>query len=327
VIAWMNKSHHGRRDDIRAADVALCAKDLGELLELAEQMYGECYRWRRRDKAEEKSSTEQPGALEPMKFPELKIHICPDLAAFTQHTVSGGSQKSVEILDPSVLKSKVAYYLRRENFGFAAPLGAVALVEAVPGPTGDRRLAIARQGDKVYARRFLKGATPGIIGLTAEVLDPRTRSPKTLFLSENEVAIHQVTGIIFDHNLSVGPGQEEAVLVEVGTILKRAEIAFRVKDDSAVPLALEKQVVLGGPVIDLAELSRYEGRLVALSLDDGSSLFKRVGPTLPSELSFLRQFESIGGLGSSQILSIGKPYQGFRAVHHARVIFGILYHA
>ena len=96
---------------------------------------------------------------------------------------------------------------------------------------------------------------------------------------------------------------------------------------SAVPLALEKQVVLGGPAIDLAELSQYEDRLVALSLDDGSSLFKRVGRTLPGELSFLRQFESIGGLGSSQILSIGNPYQGLRAVHHARVIFGILYHA
>ena len=49
VIVLMNKAHHGRRQEIRAADVAQCANDLSELLELVEQMYEECYRWRRRD--------------------------------------------------------------------------------------------------------------------------------------------------------------------------------------------------------------------------------------------------------------------------------------
>ena len=36
------------------------------------------------------------------------------------------------------------------------------------------------------------------------------------------------------------------MLVDAGDALKRIEIAFRVADESAVPLALEKQVVLGG---------------------------------------------------------------------------------
>ena len=49
VLTLMNKAHHGRREEIRAADVAQCADDLNELLELAENMYEECYRWRRRD--------------------------------------------------------------------------------------------------------------------------------------------------------------------------------------------------------------------------------------------------------------------------------------
>ena len=47
---------------------------------------------------------------------------------------------------------------------------------------------------------------------------------------------------------------------------------------------------------------------------------------LPSELAHLRQFESIGGLGSSQILSVGKTHKGFRSVTNARVIIGVLYH-
>ena len=46
------------------------------------------------------------------------------------------------------------------------------------------------------------------------------------------------------------------MLVDASDVLKRIEIAFRVVDDSAVPLALEKQVVLGGAKIELDELGR-----------------------------------------------------------------------
>jgi hypothetical protein len=100
-----------------------------------------------------------------------------------------------------------------------------------------------------------------------------------------------------------------------------------VADDSAVPLALEKQVVLGGRRIELNELGRYKDALVALTLDDGSSIFKRVGAALAAELGHLWQFESIGGLGSSQVLSVGKPHKAFRSVTNARAIIGVLYHA
>ena len=239
---------------------------------------------------------------------------------------SGGSQESLERLDTRLLDSTVAFYLCRPNFGFAAPVGSLAIVEAVPGPVADRRLVIARHGSATYARRFVRGANAGIIGLTAEVPDPRTRTPKTIILSETEVTIHQVVGIIFDHSVRVAQGQDEAVLVDVGDVLKRIVIAFRVVDDSAVPLALEKQVVLGGRRIELDELGRHKDALVALTLDDGSSIFNRVGAALPSDLAHLRQFESIGGLGSSQVLSIGKPHKGFRSVTHARAIIGVLYH-
>jgi hypothetical protein len=134
-------------------------------------------------------------------------------------------------------------------------------------------------------------------------------------------------GIIFDHSLSLGQGQDEAVLVDAGDAFKRIKIAFRVIDDSAVPLALAKQVVLGGNRIEPDQLGLHKDALVALALDDGSSIFKRVGTALPAELSHLMQFESIGGLGSSQILSVGKPHKGFRSVLNARLIIGVLYHS
>ena len=65
---------------------------------------------------------------------------------------------------------------------------------------------------------------------------------------------------------------------------------------------------------------------MALTLDDGSSIFKRVGAALPGDLAHLRQFESIGGLGSSRVLSVGKPHKGFRSVSNARLIIGVMYH-
>lgn len=247
VIIVMNKAHHGRRQEIRAADVAICADDLNELLELVERMYEECYRWRRRDTPKDQTVIKAPAALATMPHPPLNVMVCPDLAAFTQYAPVDQSQQLPESLDPHLLDSTVAFFLRRDNFGFAAPAGALALAEAVPGPTADRRLVIARHESSVYARRLVRGSDASVIGLTAEIPDPRTRTPKTVFLPEEEVAIHQVVGIIFDHAITAGKGQDEAIQVDASDVLKRIEIAFRVIDESAVPLALEKQVVLGAP--------------------------------------------------------------------------------
>jgi hypothetical protein len=329
VIVIMNKAHHGRRQEIRAADVAQCADDLSELLELVEQMYGECYRWRRRDAPKDQSATEAPPALAPMPHPALNVLVCPDLAAFTQHAPSGDSQESPERLDPHLLDNTVAYYLRRPNFGFAAPAGSLALVEAVPGPAADRRLVIARHGNSVYARRLVRGANAGIIGLTAEIPDPRTRTPKTILLPEAEVAIHQVVGIIFDHAITVGPGQDEAMPVDASDLLRRIEIAFRVVDDSAVPLALEKQVVLGGGRIELDELGRHKDALVALTLDDGSSIFKRVGDASKRacSLAAIRKHRWSWFLASSfrRQAAQGIPERDERARHHRRPLSRLIF--
>ena len=312
VIELMNKAHHGRREEIRPADVAQCAGELGELLDLVEQMYEECYRWRRRDAPKVQLSTEAPPPLAPTPHLALNVLVCPDLAPFTQRVPSGESQEWPEPLDPNVFDNTVAFYLRRPNFGFAAPTGSLAIVNAVPGPAADRRLVIARHGAAAtYARRLVRGASAGIIGLTAEVPDPRRRTPKTIMLREGEGDIHQVVGIILGHSVQVEQGQDEAVLVDAAGALKRIELAFRVIDDSAVPLALEGQVVLGGGCIELDRLGGHKDALVALTLDGGSSIFKRVGAALPGELAHLWQFESIGGLGSSQVLSVGKPHKGF----------------
>ena len=326
VLTLMNKSHHGNRQDIRPGDVAECANDLLQIVELAGRMYEECSRWKRRDVVRPaEDASELPPPLVAMPTPALHLIICPDLAAFTQQAPAAESQETVEPFDTNLLAGKCTFYLRRPNFGFAAPQGALAIVEALPGPVLDRRLVIARHGKAVYARRFLHSKGSTLIGLTAEVLDPRRRSPTTLFLPEAEVALHQVAGVLFDHDITVEQGQDEAVSVDAARVFARVETAFRVVDESAVPLALPKQIVLGGASIDLAVIGRHEDALVALTLDDGSSIFKRVGSALPGNLAHLRQFESIGGLGSSQVLAIGKEQAGVTGVRSIRRIIGVIY--
>jgi hypothetical protein len=209
MIALMNKSHHGRRQEIRPSDVAQCGSDLGEVLELVEQMSEECYRWRRRDAVAAATPTPALAALTPMESVALNVLVCPDLAAFTDHAPSCATQENPEWLDPHVLKNAVAFYLRRDNFGFAAPAGTLALVECIPNPGADRRLVIARHGKEVYARRLLRASNTSLIGLTADVPDPRTRTPKTLFLPESEVAVHQVMGILFGYAANIPLGRDD----------------------------------------------------------------------------------------------------------------------
>jgi hypothetical protein len=321
----MNKSHHGRRAEIRAADVVVCSNELQQLLEMTEQMRDVCYRWRRRDVDSEARSIATPPALIPLAFASLRIPLCADLAAFTQHEPVGATQAPVELLDPVALKNIVTFYLRRSNFGFAAPEGAVAIVSAIQQPAADRALVIARHGTNIYARRLVRGVNSSLLGLTADVLDPRARTPKTLFLPDAELAIHPVMGILFDCEQRVPAGKDEAVELDASSVLKQVEMAFRVRDHSAVPLALDRQMVLGGRLLDAASLPRSPGALVALALDDGSTLFKRVGTSLPGTLKHLMQFESIGGLGSSQVLAVGRAEAGFRTVASARLIIGVLY--
>ena len=74
-------------------------------------------------------------------------------------------------------------------------------------------------------------------------------------------------------------------------------------------------------------INEWQGKLVAVTLDDGTSIFKRVGARLPGGLAHLRQFESIGGLGSSIVVATEK-LEGAASpptMISARRVLGVLY--
>ncbi len=245
VIELMNKAHHGRRQEIRPADVAQCADDLSDLLGLVEEMYEECYRWRRRDTLRDQSAAEAPRGLTPMPHPALNVLVCPDLAAFTEQAPSGESARAA---------GTTRFSRFREHRRLLSPPTQFRVCRA-------GRIDCHRRG---HPRTRGRSATSRRPAWWCHVCappraqpkrdhhrpyrgNPRSpvKNPEDFFLSESEVAIHQVVGIIFDHSVRVPQGQDEAVLVDADDVLKRIEIAFRLTDESAVPLALPKQVVLG----------------------------------------------------------------------------------
>ena len=111
--------------------------------------------------------------------------------------------------------------------------------------------------------------------------------------------------------------------------LSRIKTAYRVREESGVPLALPGQVVLGGEDVAPALFNTLEGELVALTLRDGTSLFKRIGKGLPGTLGGLRQFESVGGLGASLIVAMEEleGHSDIPTFAFARRVIGVLYTA
>ena len=322
-LALLNKAHHAKRD-IRPSEVAALFQALVRIRKGAEKAHEECRRWRRRDRA---TAVARAVASLPAitSAPNFRVMIHADLAALTNGSPQGPSDDVlVGSISGSWLAGKALCYMRSDNLGFQLPRRAIAVAEAEPGPGRDRDLVIAAHGGVLLARRLLRTRAGTAIALAAETPDPRHRPP-TLVVPEEEVAIHRIVGVLFDERAIPPKATGDVAILAESRMLERVEVAFQVRGESAVPLALPGQVVLGGQAVELASIGTLAGSLVAVLLDDGSELFKRVAGALPRPLAHVRQFESIGGLGDSQLFAIGKPQDGFRQVVEARPILAVVY--
>ena len=208
--------------------------------------------------------------------------------------------------------------------GFAIPSGSVAIVDVEPYPGRDQNLVIARHGGQVFARRLIRSPNSIGVSLAAQLPDPRTPRPSLTF-DESKLRLHRIIGSIFTDMPPPAGGNEAGQVSEVPE-LSQVAIAYCVREESAIPLALPGQIILGGAEIDATQLDLWEGHLVAVTLADGSSLFKRVGGRLAGGLAHLRQFESIGGLGSSIVVTTeGMEGADTPVMISARRVIGVLY--
>lgn len=322
--ALLNKAHHASRASIMPTEVKLVLADLERVCDLVEAAHQDFRAFCRRELLKPPAADLQSLPIEQVGHFELRIQ--PNLAAFVRGGAYGDSQETdLETLSSDWFQDKAAFFLRRMNFGFASTVGGVAIVEAAASDAADRSLVIARRGKATFARRLNRASSSSEVTLATETFDPRA-GRNTLTFSASEVALHKVVGMLF--HTSLRPPQDsigEAQQVDLGTLLKRIKSAYRVKEQSAVPLALEGQIALGGESLDLTALDSVDDHYVAVHLSDGTTLFKRVGKALPGQLSHLRQFETIGGLGNSDVLAVGKDHPGIPTVVHAVLILGVLY--
>lgn len=323
----LNKAHHSERASITYVDVKDVEPAFVRLRTGIEKVHEQFRLHRWREPLTPTDASEANVVSVPMMArPTFSVPICPDIAAFSRSVPTGGSQDmTTEQLNGEWFDGKALFYVRGETLGFAIPSGTVAIVEAEAYPGRDRNLVIARHQGNVLARRLLKA--PGSLGisLAAQTPDPRTPRP-TMTYDESKVRLFRIVGALFT-DMAPPSGGGEATAIDTAPELGRIEVAYRVREDSAVPLALPGQIILGGAELTPSELDTWEGKLVAVTLDDGTSIFKRVGASLSGNLAHLRQFETIGGLGSSMVVA-AEALDGTASAPtmvSARRVLGVLY--
>ena len=326
TLALLNKSHHRDKERIRPQEVLDIREHLERLRKSVERAHEEFRKFNRREPLALPSTNIV--ALRPAEVPEFRVPIQASIKAFVRGASVGDSQEiEVEEINSDWFQSKAFFYIRSNTLGFACPQGCVAVVDVDAAAPADRQLVVARtgkDGKNVFARRLLRPQNSEFVALAAETPDPRN-SPPTQLVHEQQVMLHSIVGVFFGGLDSVPSSKAEAVQVPAAPKLNRVQSAYRIKEDSAIPLALPEQIALGGAAIAMSEFDTHREEYVALHLDDGTNLFKRVGACLPAPLQHLRQFETIGGLGVADILAIGCEHPGFKRVVHAVSIIGILY--
>ncbi len=323
-ISLMSLSHHGNEQDISYGDVNHVAAECIRVRQEVDTAHEEYERWLRRDPRDAIAPPAvTPTAFEPIP---LRVPIIENLAAFTEDTPPGEPIEAFDYLDLGELGEYALYVVSTHNFGFACPHGCRAIVSLSDDRTPDGSLVIAIHRDRTYARRMLRDESrPEVVVLGSEAQNPLKRAP-SLILPTDEVKLLKVIGVLFDDRPLYSKTSQEAALDRSPELLQKVRVAFRATGDSALPLALPGQLILGGKAVLPNQLAEMEGQILALATTE-TSILKRVGTAI-SGMPYLRQFESIGGMGKSTLVRTedveGAP-QDLSLLVSMRHILGIIY--
>ena len=323
-VDLLNLSHHGRENEITFNDVKKVEDICLNVIELVQNAHEDYERWLRKDVRDSKELL--PNKPQIMNLPSFTVPVYSELAAFSNSATVREIDETTESFSGDWFNNKALYYLHTHNLGFSAKINNFAIVDLSEEPIEDGSLVIALHKDNVYARRLLRSiGSGGIIGLGSEAENPTKRAP-SLLLPSNEVQLLKVVGIVFNDNPVLPRPNQEAKLMNACELLQGVEIAFKVHGNSAEPLALAGQLILGGPQISPTDLNQSEGNPAAVAITDGAAL-KRVGRCL-EDFPYLRYFESIGGLGESLLVrteDVEGPYSSIPLLVSARSVIGVLY--
>jgi hypothetical protein len=330
TLDLLNRSHHRTRDTITYGEVDSHAPHLRHIQSLVDSAHDELEMWLRRDESNALAHVANDGLTSsPIAYVArpFSVPIIRDLAAFSRVNIESTIDVEEQPLTQSWFRGRGLYQLGSHNFGFSAPKGSIAIVELAEEPIEDSRLVIACLRDRILARRLISDrANPGVVALSSEAENPLERPP-SVFIKTQNARLHKVVGILFSDHPPLIRIKGEAEAINTTGAIDTVDLAFRVRQDSAEPLAVEGQIVLAGKPVQLDQVKVYEGRIVAMETLDGQQILKRVG-TAVNGLHNVRYFESIGGRGQSLIAQVGKmPRQvaGIAQVRTIRPILGVLY--
>jgi hypothetical protein len=320
----MNKSHHGRESEIAYRDVYELRSDCVLVRDLIDAAHTEYELWSRR--SPRPSVINRPAPPHPVWSLAFDVPLFENLAAASAESGLSEIAEGHERLSNACLGEYAVYLINTDNLGFSAPRNSRAIVSLTEGLICDNSLVIALHEDRVYARRFLRHeSNPEIIALSSESANPMRRI-RSLLLPAAEVQVLQIIGILFDERPH-WPKEGEAVLLETYALPKQITTAFRVRGESALPLALPGQKVLGADRLLPTQLEENRGELVAVAFS-GREAFKRIGQAVPGQPR-LRVLESIGGLGDSILIRTEEvdndPFEDVPAFETAYRIVGVLY--
>ena len=323
-IRLMNESHHGHAHKISYAAVKAEAGTGTRICRLVDAAHEAYERWLRRDPLKTVSVLPDPPTT--LAFSSRKVSVIENLAAFTSQTGPSELIQSDEAFSTASLDSYAIYVIKTHNLGFAGPAGCRVLVRVSDEPPLDNSLVVALQQDRTFAGRLHRDdAKPEFVVIGSEAENPLKRPP-SLFLPANEVRLLQIAGVLFDFRPDYSRSLEQAVLDSDCRSLERIELVFRVDRESALPLAIEGQMILGGAQLLPAQLGDVEGSIVAIATSEGCAL-KRIGKLIPGAPQ-VRQFESVGGLGESMLVrteDLEDNFGGLPLLHSARDVLGVLY--
>ncbi|GAB1716955.1 MAG: hypothetical protein NTAFB05_19970 [Nitrobacter sp.] len=322
--AVLNDAHH-TPGTVSYGRVQAVASHLISIAKGIEQVHMAFREWRSNNQLPKVLANDNVAPLTPIAPSTHRFAIHPNLAAFAGPGTPESSQESTtELFSSQWFDDKALFFVRSANFGFAIPKGYIAIVEAAPGAGRDRNLTIARKKGETLARRiFLQGDS---YALAAETPDPR-QSPPTKIAHGDDFSLQRVVGCLLVE--SVPPvSSQEAVQVNRDKIVDEIKAVYRLDKESAVPLALPGQLLLGGLYLSPADIAQHEGKLAAITLKDGTELLKRIGAPVSSKFPYVRHFETVGGLGQSIVLQMEEIEGGVidaPVIDHARLAIGVIY--
>ena len=326
-VDLMNDAHHHRWEEITYGRVHLAKSACVEARRLSDAAWVQFDLWMQKGIAE--PAGVRPVAPGPSPFPMLRPPMVASVAAFASEGSSGAVLESADRLDVDWLTNHTLYVINADNFGFAAMPGCIAIASLSEEDAEDHSLVIALHRERTYARRLLRYRDdPSVVGLYSEAKNPLERHPSIL-LPVQEVRLLEIVGLLFPDKRPPSPTPGEAAETADANVLAEIEIACEVDGESAMPLALPHQWILGGAQLAPSDLDAVQGALVAVATSV-EAYFKRVGPSVPGA-PHIRLLEPIGGGGSSVLVQT-QPTSDDDAwlpdlpvVHCARKVLGVLY--